>query len=426
MRLILSIISKFYIYFAKNIFSFLVIILSVSCDKLIKTVPENNNPTVSSDTVAKVSAGNQTFLFGIPADSFNISSGKIKPNMFLSDILTSYGIRLQEIDILVKNSSKVFDVRHIRSGHNYTILSEKDSIGKAKYFIYEHDPSEFYIFSFNDSLNITPYRQAINSVIKFASGTIKTSLWNAMSEAGLNQELAGSLSDIYAWTVDFFGLQKGDGFKVIYEEKYIGDKSIGVGKIYGAEFNRSGTAIFAIPLIQAGKESYYGTDGSSLRKEFLKAPMRFPRISSRFSSARMHPILRILRPHFGVDYAAPVGTPVLSIGDGKIISTGIENESGRIVRIKHNSVYTTAYLHLSRFGTGIYAGAMVKQGEIIGYVGNSGLSTGPHLDFRFYKNGYAVDPLKVDAPPVEPVLEENMEKFEKIKTVILDLLGTFN
>lgn len=426
MRLILSIISKFYIYFAKSIFSFLVIILSVSCDKLLKTVPENNNPTVSSDTVAKVSEGNQTFLFGIPADSFNISSGKIKLNMFLSDILTSYGIGLQEIDILVKNSSKVFDVRHIRSGHNYTILSEKDSIGKAKYFIYEHDPSEFYIFSFNDSLNITPYRQAINSVIKFASGTIKTSLWNAMSEAGLNQELAGSLSDIYAWTVDFFGLQKGDGFKVIYEEKYIGDKSIGVGKIYGAEFNRSGTAIFAIPLIQAGKESFYGTDGSSLRKEFLKAPMRFPRISSRFSSARMHPILRIVRPHFGVDYAAPVGTPVLSIGDGKVISTGIENESGRIVRIKHNSVYTTAYLHLSRFGTGIYAGAMVKQGEIIGYVGNSGLSTGPHLDFRFYKNGYAVDPLKVDAPPVEPVLEENMEKFEKIKTVILNLFGTFN
>ncbi len=373
MRLILSIISKFYIYIAKSIFSFLVIILSVSCDKLLKTISEDNNPTVSSDTVAKVSPGNQTFLFGIPADSFNISSGKIKPNMFLSDILTSYGIGLQEIDILVKNSSKVFDVKHIRSGNNYTILSDKDSIGKAKYFIYEHDPSEFYIFSFNDSLNITPYRQAINSVIKFASGTIKTSLWEAMKEAGLNQELAGSLSDIYAWTVDFFGLQKGDGFKVIYEEKYIGDKSIGVGKIYGAEFYRSGTAIFAIPLIQAGKESFYDTDGSSLRKEFLKAPLRFPRISSRFSSARMHPILRIVRPHFGVDYAAPVGTPVHSIGDGKVISTGIENESGRIVRIKHNSVYTAAYLHLSSFGRDIYAGAMVKQGDIVGYVGNSGL-----------------------------------------------------
>jgi murein DD-endopeptidase MepM/ murein hydrolase activator NlpD len=389
----------------------------------------NNNPEsilLPADTMTIIPAENPTLLFGIPSDSYNISSGKIKRNVFLPDILSRYAVTLPEIDMLVKNSSKVFDVRDIRSGNNFIILSDKDSIGKAKYFIYEHDPSVYYIFSFNDSLNITLYRQEINSVIKFASGSIETSLWDAMIGAGLNPELSGSLADIYAWTIDFFGLQKGDSFKVIYEEKYVSDKSIGIGKIYCAEFNRSGNITFAIPLIQTGKESFYDYDGNSLRKAFLKAPLRFSRISSGFSSGRMHPILRIVRPHFGVDYAAPVGTPVQSIGDGKVISTGIENESGRIVRIRHNSVYTTAYLHLSSFGKGISPGTIVKQGDIVGYVGNSGLSTGPHLDFRFFKNGYAVDPLKVDAPPVEPVLTENIEKFEKIKTVVLSLLGTFN
>jgi murein DD-endopeptidase MepM/ murein hydrolase activator NlpD len=213
---------------------------------------------------------------------------------------------------------------------------------------------------------------------------------------------------------------------VIYEEQFIGDKSMGISNIYGAEFDWSGSAIYAVPMIQEGKESFFDPDGNSLRKAFLKAPVRFSRITSGFSSGRMHPILKIVRPHFGVDYAAPVGTPVYSIGDGKVTSIGVEGESGRIVRIKHNSVYSTAYMHLSSFGKNVSTGAFVKQGDIVGYVGASGLATGPHLDFRFYKNGYAVDPLKVDAPPVEPVLEENKEKFGKIKTVVLSLLGTFN
>ena len=242
----------------------------------------------------------------------------------------------------------------------------------------------------------------------------------------LHPSLAVKLSEIFAWTVDFFGLQKGDSFKVIYEELSIEGKSLGAGKIFGAQFNRSGSSITAIPFIQDGKETYFDNDGNSLQKAFLKAPLQFSRISSRFSSSRMHPILRIRRAHYGVDYAAPIGTPVHAVGDGRVVSATTENGSGKMVKIKHNSVYTTAYLHLSRFGEGISSGAMVKQGDIIGYVGSSGLSTGPHLDFRFYMNGSPVDPLKVDAPPVEPVLPENLTRFEKNKTVILSLLGTFN
>lgn len=380
----------------------------------------------SADTVTRKDTTSRDFLYGIPADSFDQVTGHIKPNGFLSDILLKHGVSMTEIDVALKNSGSVFDVRKVRSGNNYIIFCDRDSIARARYLVYEHDPTMCYIFSFNDSLNITPYKKQIKSEIKYASGTIESSLWDAMIGGGLHPSLAVGLSEIFAWTVDFFGLQKGDSFKVIYEELYIDDKLLSTGKIYGAQFSRSGSVVTAIPFIQAGNESYFDTDGTSLRKAFLKAPLQFSRISSRFSSSRMHPILRIRRPHFGVDYAAPVGTPVHSIGDGRIISATSENGSGRMVKIQHNSVYATAYLHLSRFGEGISPGVFVKQGDIIGYVGSSGLSTGPHLDFRFYKNGSPVDPLKVDAPPVEPVLEENLEKFEKCKTVILSLLGTIN
>ena len=367
----------------------------------------------------------QILFFGIPADSFNLISGQIKRNGLLSQILIGYGISNQEIDILARNSSDVFDVRKIRAGKNYFILCDNDSAGKARYLIYEHDPAISYIFSFNDSINITPFRKEINKVIKYSSGTIRLSLWEAMIADSLNPMLAVKLSEIYAWSVDFFGLQKGDSFKVIYEELFIDNKSQGIGRVYGAQFTWAGKTTTAIPFIQNGLESFYDSAGNSLRKAFLKAPLQFSRISSRFSSSRLHPILRIRRPHFGVDYAAPVGTPVVAIGDGRVTAATTEGASGRIVRIVHNSVYSTAYLHLSRFGPGITPGAFVKQGDIIGYVGSSGLSTGPHLDFRFYKNGSPVDPLTIEAPPVEPVLEENLPKFDIARRVVESLLETF-
>lgn len=365
-------------------------------------------------------------IYGIPVDSFNLVTGHIKRNGFLSSLLLEHGVSMNEIDMLVRNSTEVFDVRKIRAGNNYTLFLEKDSLEKAAYLVYEHEPAVFFVFSFRDSLNITPFREETKSVMRYSSGVIETSLWEAMINGGFHPSLAVALSDIFAWSVDFFGLQKGDRFKVIYNERFIRDKSLGIDRIYAAQFEQSGSAIYAIPFIQNGRESFYNTDGNSLRKAFLKSPLQFSRITSRFSSNRMHPILRIARPHFGVDYAAPVGTPVNAIGDGKVISAASENGSGKMVRIRHNSVYTTAYLHLSRFGPGISPGVMVKQGDVVGYVGSSGLSTGPHLDFRFYMNGSPVDPLKVEAPSVEPVLGENAERFEKIKSVTLNLLSTFN
>ena len=408
----------------KIIILFALVFQLISCNNSKNTKTEF--VTAPSDTTASQQADNRVFMYGIPSDSFDLITGHIKRNGFLSEILLKHGVSMQEIDQVLKNSKSVFDVRKIRSGNNYILFCDRDSLAKAKYFVYEHDPTTCFVFSFNDSLNITPFRKEIKSEIKYSSGTIETSLWDAMVNGGLNKSLVFDLSNIFAWTVDFFGLQKGDNFKVIYEEFFIDGKSLGTGKIYGAQFNRTGSTITAIPFIQDGKESFFDFDGNSLRKAFLKAPLEFARITSHFSSARMHPILRIVRPHYGVDYAAPIGTPVKAIGDGRVTACTNEGGSGRMVRIQHNSVYATGYMHLSRFGEGIAPGKLVKQGDIIGYVGSSGLSTGPHLDFRFYMNGSPVDPLKVDAPPVEPVSEENKGRFEKIKTVVLSLLGTFD
>lgn len=400
----------------------IIISLSISC---------NNNSRIRSYSVTAIDStrisniNSSGFLYGIPVDSFDLVTGNIPRNGFLSTILLKHGITMQEIDQITRNSSAVFDVRNIRSGNDYTVFLSRDTNSRAKYLVYEHDASTCFVFSFNDSLNITRYKKEIIRTVKYASATIETSLWDALKKDGINPVVTMSLSDIYAWTIDFFGLQKGDSFKVIYEELSIDEKSLGIGKVYGACFTGGGKTIYAIPFIQDGVESYYDAEGNSLRKAFLKAPLQFSRISSRFSSGRMHPILRIRRPHYGVDYAAPVGTPVHSIGDGRVTQAGIEGGSGRFVKITHNSVYSTAYLHLSRFGQGIRAGSVVKQGDIIGYVGSSGLSTGPHLDFRFYRNGSPVDPLQVEAPPVEPVLQENKPKFEKSKRVILSLLDTF-
>jgi murein DD-endopeptidase MepM/ murein hydrolase activator NlpD len=228
-------------------------------------------------------------------------------------------------------------------------------------------------------------------------------LWNAFVDSRLDISLALELSDIYAWTIDFYAVQKGDRFRVYYEEISIDSVPSGTGKVLGAVFQTEGRYLYAFYFEHGSNGNYFDEQGKNLRRSFLKAPLRFSRISSRFSGSRMHPVLRIRRPHYGVDYAAPSGTPVYALGDGKVTEAGWNGGYGRYVKIRHNSVYTTGYGHLSGYGKGIRAGVQVRQGEVIGYVGSSGLSTGPHLDFRVYKNGSPVDPLKMESPPAKPV-----------------------
>lgn len=400
------------------------LLLPSSCGPNESSVPPVT--AENADSLKSSARAEERLLHGIPVDTYNVVTGRVRKNQFISTLLADYGVPWNNIEQLLSENRELFDARKVRTGNEYSFFITKDTLNRADFFIYNHDPSVTYIFSLNDSLTILKFTAEVKKVLRYASGTIKTSLWEAAVENNLNPNLSAELSEIYAWTIDFFGLQVGDRFKVIYEEEYIGDKPIGTGKIHAALFEHGGASIYAIPFIQDLVQSYFDTTGASLRKAFLKAPLAFSRISSRFTGARMHPILKIVRPHYGVDYAAPLGTPVLSIGDGRVTEAAYQSGSGRIVKIRHNSVYSTAYMHLSRFGEGIRAGVYVKQGQTIGYVGSSGLSTGPHLDFRFYRNGSPVDPLKVEAPPVEPVAPEGKELFGKVSEAYIQLLSTIS
>ncbi len=355
--------------------------------------------------------------YGIPIDSFNIEKSRIKPNMSLSVLLSNLNIPSKEVHNIIQKAKNVFDLRKIRAGNSYRVFRSKDSSQTLNYLIYEQSPIEYIVFKFADSLSVKKERKAVKTTVKSSTGVIESSLWLTMVENNTNPLLAIELSDIYAWTIDFFGIQKGDAFKVFYREDFVDSTSLGIKQIYAAKFTHNGQNIYAIPFYQDSVLSFFDADGKSLRKAFLKAPLKYRRIASGFSNSRLHPILKIRRPHHGVDYSAPIGTPVHAIGDGVVIKAQYSGGAGNYVKIKHNSVYTTGYMHLSKYGKGIKAGKFVKQGDIIGYVGSTGLSTGPHLDFRVWKNGTNINPLKLEAPPVEPIKPENMEFFNKIKEI---------
>ena len=363
-------------------------------------------------------------LFGLPADSFHIEESSVLRNQNLSDILIDRGVSTQAIDQIAKNSITVFDVRKMKAGNRYTVFYSKDTSRSPRYLAYENNDVDYYLYSLTDSLKVKAGKHTVISKRQVISGVISSSLWNAMKENNITPMLAVELSDIYAWTIDFFGIQKGDRFTVVYDENFVGGESIGLGKIYSASFTQGGIPFYAFRFTQEDGDSFFDEKGNSLRKAFLKAPLKFYRISSRFSNNRMHPILRIVRPHHGVDYAAPTGTPVLSIGEGVVLQKSYQAAGGgNFLKIRHNSVYTTTYMHLSKFAAGIRAGGRVRQGEVIGYVGATGLASGPHLDFRVYMGGTAVDPLKMKSEPAEPVKPDNMPKFNTLRDSVMKILN---
>jgi murein DD-endopeptidase MepM/ murein hydrolase activator NlpD len=361
-------------------------------------------------------------MYGIPIEDYDLRTEKIRWNQNLSTILKKHDISNQKIDSITILSKGIFDLRKIRAGNKYIVFTTKDSLPVTHYFVYEHSPMEYVVFNIKDSVDVRFETRDIITKHQISSGEITSSLWMSMVESNINPILANDLSEIYAWTIDFFGLQKGDKFTVIYDEEFVDTISIGIGKIHAAIFNHYGNDYWAFPFKQNDVESFFDEEGNSLRRSFLKAPLRFNRISSGFSYSRKHPILKIRRPHLGVDYAAPKGTPVYAIGDGVIIEMKYKKQAGRIMKIKHNSVYRTGYLHLANFAKGLKVGDRVKQGQLIGRVGSTGLSTGPHLDFRFWKNGKPVDPLKIDAPPVEGINESAIDSFNIISKAYMDSL----
>ncbi len=387
-----------------------VLLLSAGCS----SVPdEQENDEV---LVVEENTGPQPkIIYNINVDSLDVDTGFVKKNEFLADILLKYNVPYATIDKIARQTRGVFDVRKIRRGNQYVVMSDRDSLKTARYFVYEINKSEFVVYHLLDSVFAEKGEKDFEYREEVVKGVITTSLWNAVKNAGADPYLANSLSEVYAWTIDFFGLQKGDKFKVIYDKLYIEGKPAGLGNIRASVFRHSDYDYYAFYFEQNGEWDYFDEEGNSLERTFLKAPLRYSRISSRFSNSRYHPVLKIRRPHHGVDYAAPEGTPVHSIGDGVIIKKGYQKRGGgNYLKIKHNSTYTTSYMHLRGFAKGMKVGKHVKQGELIGYVGHTGLATGPHLDFRFYKNGHAVNPLKVKSPPAKPVDKKNRPRFDSL------------
>jgi murein DD-endopeptidase MepM/ murein hydrolase activator NlpD len=243
-----------------------------------------------------------------------------------------------------------------------------------------------------------------------------------LDEMGISHELTNKFVDIFGWQVDFQRLQKGDKFKLIYEEKQVDGKYVGVNKINAIYFEHFNHAYYAIPFDQGEGISFFNADGKSLRKALLRYPIEFTRISSRYTQSRFHPVTKVWKAHLGTDFAAPTGTPIRAVGDGTVEEAQYKSNNGNYVKIRHNSTYTTQYLHMSRIAPGVRAGTRVTQGQTIGYVGSTGLATGPHLCYRFWKNGVQVDALAVDLPPSEPIKKENLEAFELTKREIMDKL----
>ena len=368
-----------------------------------------------------------TILYGIIADDYRTEQGEIGQGETLGKILARYGVSATTVDKLDKAAKDIFPLRQIRAGRPYTAFVAADSTGTSQldYFVYEKDVIEYVVFGFkNDSITITKGEKDVTIKRQRRSAVIESSLWGAIMRDSLPYSLAAELEDIYQWTVDFFGIQKGDHFTVIYDEKLIDTTHVGIGRIWGAKFNHAGKDVYAIPFRQNDKIQYWEFNGASLRKQLLKAPLKFSRISSRFSRSRLHPVHRVYRPHLGVDYAAPTGTPVHAVADGVVTFKGWGGGGGNTLKIKHAGNLVTGYLHLSKFAKGISQGSRVSQGQVIGYVGSTGTSTGPHLDYRIWKNGTNIDPLKVPQEPAEPIKKENMTAFEQIRDrIIAELNG---
>lgn len=366
--------------------------------------------------------------FGFNLDSFVVHQGIIQNNQFLADILLKYHVTYPEITQAVEIAERdsVFDIRKIKADRDYMVLCNTDSLGKAVCFIYQESAVRYVVFDFRDSMNVYVGEKDVTVVEREASGTIETSLWDAMVNSDLSPALVVDIADIFAWTIDFYTVQKGDKFKVIFDENYVEDDFVGIGDIKAIMFEYRSEPFYAFAYEQDSTMAFFDERGMGLKKAFLKAPVEFSRISSGYSSSRVHPVTGQTKAHLGTDYAAPEGTPIVTVGDGVVLEAQYSQYNGNYVKVKHNDIVTTQYLHMSKIGEGIKAGISVKQGQVIGYVGSTGLATGPHVCFRYWKNGEQVDHRQEKFESSEPIHEDIKEAYnayiEDVK-VRLDAIG---
>ena len=340
----------------------------------------------------------------------------IRRGMTLSDILAEYGLPPAEINNLRRDVKPVYDLARIKAGQQIRVYTAPP--GELVSLEYDIDDKEYLCVqkkmeAYTAEIKNIPYEIRVNTIW----GTIEDNPISAVNEKGEGVQLALDLADIFAWDIDFYAdLRKGDSFKIIFEKKYLNGELVGYRNILAAEFTTQGKTFYAFRYSYPDTKEvdYFNLEGDSLRKSFRISPIRYTRITSRFSYRRLHPIRKVYRPHLGVDYAAAIGTPVQATADGTVISFGNQGASGRMVRLRHKNRYETMYLHLRGFAKGIKKGAKVKEGQVIGYVGSSGESTGPHLDYRIKKDGKFINPLTFKPEPVKPLRKEFLEDFKKL------------
>ncbi|AEW02735.1 peptidase M23 [Niastella koreensis] len=364
--------------------------------------------------------------FGLALDSFNVSESIIQKNEYLTSILELYNVDSNTIKNLQSKSKYVYDVRKMKAGSQYTVFSTKDTLHKVCYFVYQPNAIDYVMYDLTDSVKVVTGKRQVTARLETASGIINGSLYETFQKSGTDPALAMKLADLYAYTVDFYSIHDGDYFKVLYEQRYIKDEPVETGAIQSAVFSHNGEKFYAFYYKPDSTDAgdYYDEKGKSLRTLFLKAPLKFSHITSGYSLRRFHPVQKRWKTHLGTDYAAPEGTPIISTGDGVVIEAEYNNNNGNFVKIKHDDTYTTQYLHMIR--QAVRAGQSVRQGQVIGYVGSTGLATGPHVCYRFWKNGKQVNPLQQTFPPSIPLPDSVMTRFSDYVLKQQQQLNTVN
>lgn len=363
--------------------------------------------------------------YGFPEEEYHIVEHTLFPDEFLSDILTKYDVGIEKIFELESKAKDIFSVRNIRAGKKYAIV-QKDSCSAAECFVYEPDPFRYVIYDLKDTVDVKIVEREVTTTIETTSGIVESSLWLSMKEQGLSPVLIEKMEDALAWSVDFYHIQDGDRYKLIFERRYIEGKPVGIGSLKGAYYKNSDNEYYAVYYENEKYNGFYDLEGRPTKKGFLKSPVRASRISSSFSMSRLHPILKRRKPHLGTDYAAPYGTPIMAVANGVVTNAGYTKGNGKFVKLKHDKVYSTQYLHMQRFAKGIKAGVHVKQGQTIGYVGSTGLATGPHVCYRFWKNGRQVNHLRENFPPPEPMPKDQIADFFKTRDLIIQELDNIH
>ena len=351
--------------------------------------------------------------FGYTLNNFTVKKDTVKSGDSFGSILENNNLFYPQIYNIVQKAKKVFDVRKINIGKPYTILFSKDSLKTPKVFIYQPNLIDYVVVSLTDSLWAEKKSKAVELLEFEAEGVITSSLSETMEEKKLSPLLSNELSEIYAWTIDFFRLEKGDNFKIIYSAKFVDDSIyVGLNRIHSAYFKHRGKPFYAIEFETDSKRGlfeYFDENGKNLRRAFLRAPVQFSRISSRYNLKRKIAYYGRIRPHFGTDFAAPRGTPIRATASGTVVKSSYTRGNGNYVKIKHNGTYSTQYLHMDK--RGVKVGQFVKQGDYIGTVGMTGNTSGPHVCYRFWKNGKQVDPLRQKLPEAKPISKELKKRY---------------